>query len=1199
MLRLENGVSIPSGDARYLRLDTSNGPLTGELDITRIILTYPGSDTYLLKGILTYSGGAVNIDYFALGHSYTITNSGNITGASYASANTQAQNTNITDNFVFTNGGGDEEVISTGNYATLTWGGSGQHANSTIAQRGFYAIMTSNLGTVGDMTKTGFRAHVAGTADTNVGFYSEVSGGTANYAFYNVAGSMFMGGDNIKTYWGSGITTDSYIEYTGTELSLYSVGGFNFGAGNITTSGSYYGDGSTLSGMSPMVYPDSGIALSNGSGWDSSIANDSSNWNTAYGWGNHGDAGYFSSSSQVDHNSTTNYSAAQHVDWTNATSKFKSTITESPTIVGTETYIAGQYIYNIGPVVGASDTYLGVGWDVDSNLGGSFAGGSNSFAYYSVRNALSVSTTFDDGGGSAYAFYVPLEFTGSVTADGAIDFGGLYVYSTANLGTTGTTGKFGTSVYLAGTADVNIGASYNVSGATVNKAINIVAGNVHLLSDSVTQYFGAANDASINFDGDSLNIIANLVTGANTLNITAASVEFGTTPLNTTGAVATGAITTSGIVTANGLLKHTDTGANQFIQYYRDASGWEFEKLATLIDADGTTERANIGFYSYPASYWGVVLGNGFDTLSEVTPYLATAGTWLMRVSGNGEIEHTGIGPSYRQIVKKASTGGFDFNFFEPYAWSTTGANVPTKIGAVGIYGDMDPAESYYIFMGAHGDTDYNTNATLKIDALDRVGINIPSNTRPAYTLDVYGDQQILMTATQRRGIYVDGITNDFTGVYTATSCIVNEFRRDYNCGSGTIPENIVNVGSYLTIKHTNAELAASYTYGMNFTVYDTGTHTNTTAVAKTMNTYGMQGTILPSGIIDATGTGGAIVQRIGISGLVSDTTNLKDTGASGTTRYLYNYGIDCQIVSNPTVTSGTWTIVNKGLSINVTGTTAGSSSNYGIYITAVSGADSNYGLYDASLGTWVKAGGDLYWRTDGSKWRQGAGDDVYLSYTGTYWDFYIAAATTAIRFNQGQLDTDFIVYGDTAAMLTLDAGDLSATFGGHVSTPAGTSAGSIAKIGGTIKDHYADVGSTTGGETDIYTYTTPANTISTDGDKIIATYSVNFANNANNKQIKVYFAGTQILDTGTLGAAYANQSWRIDVLIIRTSSTTARACASMMGAGGLFGGFVIETDLTGEDWTATNIIKVTGIAATANNDVLGKLGTVSWQPAA
>lgn len=44
-----------------------------------------------------------------------------------------------------------------------------------------------------------------------------------------------------------------------------------------------------------MTYPGVGIALSTGSAWATSITDNSSNWNTAYGWGNHASAGYLTS----------------------------------------------------------------------------------------------------------------------------------------------------------------------------------------------------------------------------------------------------------------------------------------------------------------------------------------------------------------------------------------------------------------------------------------------------------------------------------------------------------------------------------------------------------------------------------------------------------------------------------------------------------------------------------------------------------------------------------------------------------------------------------------------------------------------------------------------------------------------------------------------------------------------------------------
>lgn len=42
-----------------------------------------------------------------------------------------------------------------------------------------------------------------------------------------------------------------------------------------------------MTGGGTMVYPSAGIPISTGSAWGTSITNNSSNWNTAYSWGNH------------------------------------------------------------------------------------------------------------------------------------------------------------------------------------------------------------------------------------------------------------------------------------------------------------------------------------------------------------------------------------------------------------------------------------------------------------------------------------------------------------------------------------------------------------------------------------------------------------------------------------------------------------------------------------------------------------------------------------------------------------------------------------------------------------------------------------------------------------------------------------------------------------------------------------------------
>lgn len=71
-------------------------------------------------------------------------------------------------------------------------------------------------------------------------------------------------------------------------------------------------------GGGSMVYPGAGIALSTGSGWGTSITDNSSNWNTAFGWGNHASAGYVPGARTLTINGTT-YDLTTNRSWTIST----------------------------------------------------------------------------------------------------------------------------------------------------------------------------------------------------------------------------------------------------------------------------------------------------------------------------------------------------------------------------------------------------------------------------------------------------------------------------------------------------------------------------------------------------------------------------------------------------------------------------------------------------------------------------------------------------------------------------------------------------------------------------------------------------------------------------------------------------------------------------------------------------------------
>ena len=93
-----------------------------------------------------------------------------------------------------------------------------------------------------------------------------------------------------------GYASTSFLKKTGVntwalDTTIYESSLSNPGVDGYVLSSTATGVRSWVSNGS-MVYPDAGIALSTGSAWGTSITNNSANWNTAYGWGNHASAGY-------------------------------------------------------------------------------------------------------------------------------------------------------------------------------------------------------------------------------------------------------------------------------------------------------------------------------------------------------------------------------------------------------------------------------------------------------------------------------------------------------------------------------------------------------------------------------------------------------------------------------------------------------------------------------------------------------------------------------------------------------------------------------------------------------------------------------------------------------------------------------------------------------------------------------------------
>lgn len=155
--------------------------------------------------------------------------------------------------------------------------------------------------------------------------------------------------------------------------------------------------------------------------------------------------------------------------------------------------------------------------------------------------------------------------------------------------------------------------------------------------------------------------------------------------------------------------------------------------------------------------------------------------------------------------------------------------------------------------------------------------------------------------------------------------------------------------------------------------------------------------------------------------------------------------------------------------------------------------------------------------------------------------------------------------------------------------------------IPGDIFDSKSTTGNGTTVETDLYTYTTPANTLGADNEKIIAEYGGQFVSSGTaTRQIKIYFGGTAIFDTGALTLSLSS-SWVAFVSIIRVSSSVIRYAISLATQGASSSSYTSVGELTGLTLSNTNILKITGQAAgvgAASNDITIMMATGGWSPA-
>lgn len=156
--------------------------------------------------------------------------------------------------------------------------------------------------------------------------------------------------------------------------------------------------------------------------------------------------------------------------------------------------------------------------------------------------------------------------------------------------------------------------------------------------------------------------------------------------------------------------------------------------------------------------------------------------------------------------------------------------------------------------------------------------------------------------------------------------------------------------------------------------------------------------------------------------------------------------------------------------------------------------------------------------------------------------------------------------------------------------------------IGGPIFDHFADVSNVTTGETDLYTDTLIANTFAINGDKVSGQYAGTFTGAVSStQQLRAYFGGTLIFDSGALSIGVATDSWDLKIICVRESSSIVRCSATLTTNFATLSSYATYTKVTGLTLSGTNILKVTGQAGglnAASNQITASLGSVEYRPA-
>jgi len=161
------------------------------------------------------------------------------------------------------------------------------------------------------------------------------------------------------------------------------------------------------------------------------------------------------------------------------------------------------------------------------------------------------------------------------------------------------------------------------------------------------------------------------------------------------------------------------------------------------------------------------------------------------------------------------------------------------------------------------------------------------------------------------------------------------------------------------------------------------------------------------------------------------------------------------------------------------------------------------------------------------------------------------------------------------------------------ITLPGGVSS-DVVNLGGNLFVDFTQHGTTLAAETTLASDTILGNTLNTNGTYLELEAWGSFANNANNKTLKLKFGSTVLYNTGAIRAR--NSSWHVKAIIARTGSATEKGNVEIISSDPLVLDESINFSVS-ENLTTDLELFFTG-QGTADNDILQEAMIIRWYKA-